>query len=286
MSLWSGDYESGDLSQFGTVELGNTPNGITSGEEAITPGTVSPTGLVTPQVVTSLTRSSVSLFAGKYYTSGTQYRCENTIGRYNHSPVTVWDYPGMAQEGNDLWYGWSIYFAAVPALVWSVFGQWHQPSIAGPWSPGAPPFGFYTGTSLPNPAHWYLMNNGTSPVGVGWSIDLGPILLGQWTDVTVHGVFSNQATNCLIEVWINGIKMGSLQPPVPLIYPTGIASGVPHEGSYFKFGIYRDLAATATSTVYYDNMKIGTTRTSVQPDPFRAGPNNVLPRQLMRGRLR
>lgn len=261
--LWSGDYESGDLSQFGTVELGNTPDGVTQGAEAIEPGAPSPTGLVAPQAVMSLTRSAASLFAGKYYTSGTQYRCENTIGRYHRNPVTVWDYPGMAQEGNDLWYGWSIYFPPdLPALAWSVFGQWHQPSIPGPWF-GSPPCAFYAGTFLPDPTHWYLANNGTSPVGVGWSIDLGVMPLGQWTDVTVHGVFSNQAPNCLIEVWINGIKKGGLQPPVPLIYPTGTAAGVPHEGSYFKFGIYRDLAATATSTVYYDNVKIGTTRASV-----------------------
>jgi hypothetical protein len=278
--LFRGDYETGNISQFGTIELGKTPDGTTPGEEAIDPDTASPTGRIIPQAVTSPTQSPTSKYAGKYQTTGTQYRCENTLGEYLHSPVTVWDYPGMAQEGDDLWYGWSVYFAPdLPTLLWSVFGQWHQPSIPGPWF-GSPPFAFYAGTSMPDPTHWYLANNGTSPVGVGWNIDLGAIPLGQWTDVTVHGVFSNQAANCLIEIWINGIKRGTLQPPVPLIYPTGTTVDVPHEGSYFKFGIYRDLAATATSTVYYDNLKIGSTRTSVQPDGPAAGAGNVTPHQL------
>jgi hypothetical protein len=234
--LFSGDYETGDTSQYAAIEL----NG----------------GTTNPQVVTSPTRSAVSKYACAYSLSGKQYRCETVPAYYNQ--------PYVATEGSDLYYAWSVYYPEnFPVAPWQVCGQWHQTYLggSGTYDSTSPPMAIYVaGTNQSrsgvnsDPAHWYLANNGYNPWANGWAIDLGTVPRSEWTDVVVHAKFSSTASNCLVEVWINGIQIGSIVPTAPILYPTD-TTFLP-QASYFKIGYYRDLNTTTPATVYFDNVRI------------------------------
>lgn len=102
--LWRGDYDTGDLSQWKSVD------GLTS----------------RLSVVTSPARQGqyalrVELHQGDVSSSGTRNEVVLSSGQYNEV------------EGNDRWYAWSTLFPTdFPAPdTWQVFTQWHQSGCCG-----------------------------------------------------------------------------------------------------------------------------------------------------------
>ncbi|NVN52768.1 heparin lyase I family protein [Mycolicibacterium hippocampi] len=236
-TLFNGDFETGDTSQYAKTELAGGSNA--------------------PRIVTAPTRSRSSQYACAYKLSESQYRCESVPG-YGYAPF-------VGTEGSDLYYRWSVYFPdEFPEAPWQVCGQWHQTYMGGTgrYDKVPPPMAFYAASSADRAARWSLSNNGNNPWQKGWSLDLGLMPRGEWTDVVVHVKFSVVARDCLVEVWINGVESGSIVPPVPTLYPTEVVSD---RVSYFKVGYYRDPKATLPGAVFFDDVKIGTTLGSVAP---------------------
>lgn len=233
--LFRGDYETGDTAQFNERE--------SSG------------GTVLPRAVVNPTRSASSKFAGAYQVGGSQYRCES-VPAYRGRPY-------VAGEGSDLFFGWSVFFPeAFPQAPWQACGQWHQTYMGGRgiYDDVPPPMAFYVSSRSASSDRWSLSNNGQNPWQKGWSMDLGTVPRGEWTDVVVHSRFSVNAADCLVELWINGTQSGSLIPPIPTLYPTETPT---ERASYFKVGLYRDRKVSEPATVYFDNVKIGRTFSSV-----------------------
>lgn len=235
--VFCGDYETGDLNQFAASQ--------TDG------------GTVGPEIVAHPTRSPISRYACAYQLSGTQYRCES-IPAFSGAP--------FATEGDDLYYGWSVlYPAEFPSGPWQICAQWHQPTGDGDslFDGAPPPIACYLGGLGGDRDHWYLGNNGQSPAGGGWAIDLGEISRGVWYDVVVRQKFSAVASDCMVEVWVDRAKKGSLVPPTPLIYPTDPEVGL--RGSYFKVGYYRDPSFAGDGVVYFDNVRIARSYLDAEP---------------------
>jgi len=236
--LFVGDYETGDTSQYAANELG--------------------VSVARPKVITSLTRGRDSVYACAYGLSNDQNRCES-VPAYS-------DRCFVATEGSDLYYGWSVYFDEnLPKAPWQICGQWHQSFLggSGPFDAASPPMAFYVAsTTASQGTRWCLANNGSNPWERGWSLDLGPVPRGEWTDIVVRAKFSIIPSKCYVEVWINGVSNGSVVPPVPTLYPT---DEVVERVSYFKVGYYRDPTTLVPGRVIYDNVKIGADYSSVQP---------------------
>jgi hypothetical protein len=166
-----------------------------------------------------------------------------------------------AKEGAELWYAWSIFLPVGYEYTpdessWQIMGQWHdQPS------PGVPPTGY------------------SPPIRVQYRPDLGalqliygriqvfndpqqtiniPVTLGTWTDLMFHIKFS-QGNDGFAEVYKNGVQIGTR------ITGPNMFNGEPN---YLRIGLYRGpkkggKGQQQTNILYYDEIKIGTTRESV-----------------------
>lgn len=226
--LFVGDFETGDTSQYKGIERSG--------------------GRRAPEVVERPTRSDGSRFACAYRLEGKQYRCES-VPAYPGAPY-------VGGEGSDLYFGWSVYFAEdFPTAPWQVCGQWHHTNVGGGgrFHGSPPPMAVYVASTGRGAERWTLSNNGQNPWGKGWSLDLGEVPRGEWTDIVVHVKFSSDASNCLVEVWTNGSYGGRLVPPVPTLYPT---EGDKPRNSFFKVGYYRHPGTSTPGTVIFDNVKI------------------------------
>jgi Polysaccharide lyase len=87
-------------------------------------------------------------------------------------------------------------------------------------------------------------------------IDGPRVRLGRWYSVLEHVVFSPSESG-LVEVWINGRRMASLNFPTMYRHPDGSLGNY-----YFCFGYYRRSASWGT-TVLFDDVAEGPTRASV-----------------------
>jgi hypothetical protein len=87
-------------------------------------------------------------------------------------------------------------------------------------------------------------------------IDGPKVRLGRWYTVQEHVVFSPSDSG-LVEVWINGRRMASVQFPTMYRHPDGSVGNY-----YFCFGYYRRRASW-NATVLFDNVAEGPTRASV-----------------------
>ena len=173
-----------------------------------------------------------------------------TTDRERHELVQI----GRTQkEGDDWWYGWSIY---VPEEYPNVFpakvalAQFHQ-----------------------HPQVIWMFRNGDGGYHVNRQNDLGrgygfdPILSdaelrGRWNDILVHVQWTHKDTGSF-RVWVNG---------KPAYDYTGPTMGK-NTTVYFKFGIYRALVskykqrygvtALPKQVVYFDEVRRGRTRAEV-----------------------
>ncbi len=226
--LWTGDLETGDLSQFQD-------------------GPWNDVGGVRPKVVTSPVRDgkyAVALGITGATTSADGICCgsrDELLPRF----------PDL-HEGDDLWFGFSTYLA--PGFVlypeWQLITQFKQNFD------GAPPLALYVEDGQYKVEGGYGYPAGPLPV-------LAADRLGQdWRMGRL-----DLAREVLVQLlsWLRGGLEGRSARPAPLRAASGtLYPGVgDRSGSYVKTGPYRDPTVTTPSTMYLDNWRIGTTRAAV-----------------------
>lgn len=237
-SLWTGDFETGDFSQFLSLEE--------------TSYQVQGSG-VTPEIVQSPVRKGN--YAAKFTLNGSS----DGVSRAEITPLVYPDKPAEANhfyEGDEFWFGHSVYLD--PGFPvddeWQVLFNWHH--HGGPES--VPIESFVQDGEI--------RIGGNDPdhpsSGAYWERSLGSATTGQWMDFQVHVKFSDHSGVGSVEVWRDGEQV------MPTFYPDGgTIYDEPDIGTwdYWKFGYYRDGNISTPGTVYYDEVKVGTSRESVAP---------------------
>lgn len=227
--LWTGDAETGDLSQFAE----NPANNV---------------GGIPPTVETDVVRDGrYAIVLGlKGATKSTDGIC---CGTRNELLPKFRD----LKEGDDLWFGFSTYLApGFPTDTgWQLITQFKENFD------GSPPLGLYVEEGQ------YKVEGGYGyPGGSRLFINpLSPASTGQWVDWVWHVKFSSDPRLGFIELWQNGtLVQPRFAPPGGTLYPgTGDQAG-----GYVKTGPYRDPSVSEPATLYLDSWKIGTSRDVVQ----------------------
>jgi len=137
---------------------------------------------------------------------------------------------------------------------WQIFGQWHdQPDVLNgeSWDnfpANSPPVALqYTNYQLGVSVLYQKDGQKIVPL-----VDYVP---GKWIDFTFHIKWS-LSDDGFVEGWTNGGKW------FDKIYAPTMVNRM---GNYLKIGIYRGPKADKTNTVYYDEIRIGSSYSEVQP---------------------
>lgn len=164
-------------------------------------------------------------------------------------------------EGDDLWYQWSSYFAdGFPASEgWYVVSQWHARRD------GVPPI------SLGRVADglWGLVIqtwDGPESMGALFKPWATPVVTGVWTDLKFHIGWSASDDFGFVEMWVNGVRQtftdapcaGQIRCSVRTLMPGG-------DGVYFKQGYYRQNSTVPIGVVYHDGFSVARTEFDLQP---------------------
>jgi hypothetical protein len=239
--IWSGDFETGDASQWPTVQAER--GGV--------------------RAVTSPSRQGV--YAGRF------------VVRPGASPVPGGERAEVStdqdlidgEEGDEAWYGWSTRFPPnLNPLVGlgekNIFTQFH----AGPEGDPrvcTPPITFSVKTDGgAEPRIQFTARGGAyatgDPADCRRESDrrwyLGTAEVGVWRDFVLHVGWSSDPAKGFVEVWLDG---------EPVIRRTRMATLFEQDGYvYLKQGFYRD-ESPRTSVVFHDGMTVGTSYEAVAP---------------------
>lgn len=226
--LWTGDLETGDLSQF-------------------VDGPWNDVGGTRPRVVTSPVRDG--RYAVEVGITGATSAADGICCGSRDELLPK--FPDL-HEGDDLWFGFSTYLAPGFSLYpdWQLITQFKQDFD------GSPPLGLYVEEGRYKVEGGYGYPAGPLP----FTIPLGPVATGTWTDWVWHVKFSSAPDVGYVEVWQDGaLVLPHYAPLSGTLYPgTGDRAG-----SYVKTGPYRDPAVTTPETMYLDSWRIGTSRAAV-----------------------
>lgn len=137
---------------------------------------------------------------------------------------------------------------------WQIFGQWHdQPDYlkgeSWKWFPGnSPPLALHYTNYRLGMSVLYQENDPAV-------VPLMEYVPGNWVDFTFHIRWSLYQDG-FIEGWTNGSQW------FERIYAPTLFNRM---GNYLKIGLYRSPEARRTNTVYYDEIRVGTSFAEVQP---------------------
>jgi hypothetical protein len=177
------------------------------------------------------------------------------------------DFPGS--EG---WYAWSF---LIPVdfpdtqwrpKLWQCIGQWHdQPNIerGETWDD-------FPGHS-PSIAVYYTCKEGTSAIELWYGTygkgeiqkvaAVAPIEKGRWMDLVFHIGWSHKEDGFL-EAWLNEKPLIAPDQTEHKLFGANMWNDYPH---YLKIGLYRSGEFTTTSSVYFDEVRIGNNYKEVSP---------------------
>ncbi len=82
-----------------------------------------------------------------------------------------------------------------------------------------------------------------------WTLPTSQFQRDRWYKVLWHSRWSTSAAKGLDELWINDVKVGMKN-----------AHTLSSTGNYMKFGLYRMDYGQGTADIYYDGLRIATTR--------------------------
>jgi hypothetical protein len=242
--IFSGDFETGDLSQWAYVERCAT--------DRIT------------------IYSTANMPAGAPAPRQGQYAARFHVLDTDVSPCTSTENPRAEVEtpetlfkpGDDRWEAWSMYLpATLPAPLrnqgWFVF----QEDYGAPWD-GSPSIGW--NLDLVNNPKRFRIDRGDQ-----YGHDqpgTSTMILGHWVDFLVHKKFANTANGGgFVEVWIDGMPMtfnasgctNCTRLMMQTMHTTQKSVG-------FYLSTYRERGFFSSFDVYYDAVRIGTTRAAVE----------------------
>lgn len=163
----------------------------------------------------------------------------------------------------EVWYGWSFMLDTnyTDSGSWQIMGQWHdQPDylLGETWS-------VFPGNSPPVSVQY---TNGTIYLTLIYQTDDDNILRpsrhvekGVWHDLVVHFKWS-VGKDGYAEAWLDGTPLVHTNTTTQRVYaPTCFNMA----GNYLKIGLYRGTNASATNTLYYDEVRIGSSYEEVVP---------------------
>jgi hypothetical protein len=113
---------------------------------------------------------------------------------------------------------------------------------------------------------YVYQRNETYSSDIPWNT---PLITGKWMEVLTHEKFGNEGS---LEIWFNGNKLRFFSPGSwnPSHYPETeklemeTMDSSNNEGlNSVRIGQYRQVGMFETATVYYEFVKVGTTRESV-----------------------
>jgi hypothetical protein len=207
-----------------------------------------------------MTPSTSVVRAGSQSSKWTVYGGDRSPDTVTENPRAQLNYGagsnGRFCEGDERWIAWSMYFPA--GFHQHTSGDWTiLPTIG--WGH---PYG-----NLPSPITVFIdggdrikwRTNGISGTE-RWSEALQR---GQWYDFTFHVKFSRDRSVGYIEFWKNGVRQtfGGQSRVYTNTLPT---TNVPYCGNLQLANYYR-YEQTGSQTIYYDEVKVGTSYAVVQP---------------------
>jgi hypothetical protein len=227
--LWTGDAETGDLSQYQ-----DTPWNVVGG--------------TAPRVVTSPVREgryAVELSLPHASTPSDGICC----GSRDELVPKFRDFA----PGDDLYFGFSTYLKpGFPVdAYWQSITQFKQNFD------GSPPVELDVGSGS-----YELVGGDGHPDNPKQFIKpLAPAVTGRWVDWVIHMKFSPDPAVGFVEVWKDGaLVLPRFAPATGTMYPG--PDGV--DASYLKMGYYRDPTINRPGTIYFDRWRIGTSLSVVQ----------------------
>ncbi len=223
--IWNGDFEPGNFSQY--MQADTRQNG--AGEQ--------------PVIVTSPVRQGSK--AVKFTINGPA----SDISRTELLPEQK--IVGLFREGQEFWFGHSTLISEGPINTsnWQVVWNLHHAGRTG----SVP-----VEISQERGSYNISGNESHTAGGQFWKKDLGPVALNKWDDWQVRVKFSTRTGVGEVEVWRNGVNVVPTFKPVGgTLYPESDTF------SYWKFGYYRNGPISERGTIYYDNVKMGTSRAIV-----------------------
>lgn len=183
----------------------------------------------------------------------------------NRAEINLVNSEGLNAE---VWYAWSIlvpesYYDDYSNQRFQIMGQFHD----------MPDFG--KGQSWMNfPAHPPMISvqYGYDKVGSGFGLFYGlenhrkciakqHIKKGVWHDIVLH-VFWSQESIGFVEAWLDGKPWTPFNGRDYRYYGANMYNTVP---PMLKLGIYRDFGFTTANSVFYDELRIGPTKASIEP---------------------
>lgn len=235
--VFTGDFETGNLSQWAYIEQCR-PERI-----LVYDASTAPAGAPMPR-------------QGRY---AARFRVLDT----DVSPCTSTENPRAEVEtseqllrpGNDIWEFWSVYIPvdhATPRDGWFLF----QEDYGAPWD-GPPAIGWiYDFYSTP---HQFRVDRGQ---GYEDQVAWYPMIKGRWADFLIHKKLANTNNGGgFIEAWIDGVavRFGNVTRLMTrTMHTTQRTVG-------FYLSSYRSTGMFDLFDVYYDAVKIGTSREVVLP---------------------
>ncbi len=212
-TLFTGDWETGDFSQWETCQ-----SALTNGD-CRQVGRGDRTMSIVPDARQGRAAARFDIREGDVPDFGGGERSE-----------VMSSAPGaVVREGDERWYQWSMKLPADfenPTGVWFIVMQWHSEGN------GSPPLAINIG------------DGGTVDVG-GDGVPsaprrtLGPVRRGEWVDYTLHVKFSNDAGGGFVEGWENGRQT----------VPRTARATMVDDSNYLKAGIYRDTGPATSVTL-------------------------------------
>lgn len=246
--LFTGDFETGDLSQLASVQQCR-PGRITVYPAASKPDPTAPD----PR-------------RGHYAAAFHVLNSDIAPCTPTQSPrAQAYTSESLFRPGDEVWEAWSVFIPADFPLVQCPVGGCTEAdgSKHGPWfilqQDYGPPYHSVAPTEFKIAAydgvnHFEL--NGL--IGLQWH---APVPVGRWNDFLVHKRFATDATGW-IEVWFNGQPIVFQNGSTRL---TGIATMLSGAtGAAFKLAQYRQYGMFDQATIYFDEARVGTTRSAVE----------------------
>lgn len=163
--------------------------------------------------------------------------------------------------GSQSWYAWSFLvprdFADTEwrPKLWQCVGQWHDqpdPQRGETWAT-------FPGHS-PAIALYYTSKHGASALELWYGakkqqdiLVVEPIRKGEWLDVVFHIGWSPDAAG-FVEAWLNGQPLIAPHRAGHRVFGANMWNAYPH---FLKVGLYRTSEITTTNSVYFDEVRVG-----------------------------
>lgn len=167
------------------------------------------------------------------------------------------------RQGGEIWYGWSLLipegYADPPGDQFQILGQWHHRPVAmkpgeRPRMIGAPPLMLHL---VADRGRNVLMLIGqASPKAPPRTLGAQAVRRGAWIDLVFHIKWST-GKDGFVEAWLNSRPFTKGKMFGPTLYSP--------VNNYLRLGLYRGKGVRTTNSVYYDEVRLGSSYEAVAP---------------------